>query len=225
MIPKAIYEFLVATLPAVVLYFVGWAYLYFFLGAFGINIAEIYLDTTTIFIYAFSPFQIAAKAYGIWVLLGIVGIAVLVWIVARFIPRGWKAAFKHARHKTSQSSIGIRIFLLIIAFVFLLLALLPILQWAAIRQKMQVWAGNGGYIVPLLHEEASKQTAPSQPSPWRESYMQCSDQQALLLIYSDEKAYYVLCKSNEDSNEGYVFEVRRDFGLSSVRFASAGGEQ
>lgn len=40
MIPKAIYEFLVATLPAVVLYFVGWAYLYFFLGAFGINIAE-----------------------------------------------------------------------------------------------------------------------------------------------------------------------------------------
>ena len=36
---KAIYEFLVATLPAVFLYFLGWAYLYFFLGAFGINIS------------------------------------------------------------------------------------------------------------------------------------------------------------------------------------------
>jgi len=64
------------------------------------------------------------------------------------------------------------------------------------------------------------------PSPQlRESYMQCSDQQALSLIFSDEKAYYLLCKSVENSDMGYVFEVRRGFGLSSVRFVSAGGHE
>jgi hypothetical protein len=37
---KSIIQFLIATLPAVFLYFVGWGYLYFFFGAFGINSAH-----------------------------------------------------------------------------------------------------------------------------------------------------------------------------------------
>ena len=58
---KTLYEFLIATLPAVVLYFVGWGYLFFLLGDFGINISEINFDTSTIFIYAFSPVYILAR--------------------------------------------------------------------------------------------------------------------------------------------------------------------
>ena len=185
---------------------------------------EIHFDTATIFIYAFSPLQITVQAHGLLVLLSIIGIAVLIVIAAKFLPRRGMSALQRTYRNVSQWSIGVKVFLLISAFVFLLLALVPILQSAATRQKMAVWGGKSEYAIPLLIEKSGSQTPPNQ-SPWRESYVQCSDQQALLLIYSDDKAYYLLCKSTENSNEGYVFEVRREFGLSSVRFASAGYEQ
>jgi hypothetical protein len=90
---------------------------------------------------------------------------------------------------------------------------------------MQVWTGKTEYAIPLLMEKSkSETTTPKQQSSWLESYVECSNAQALILIYSEEKAYYLLCKSNENSDEGWVFEVRRQFGLSSVRPASAGGE-
>jgi hypothetical protein len=107
-----------------------------------------------------------------------------------------------------------------------LLSLIPFLQWAAVQQKKQVWAGERSVSIVALLVEGSKPKTGSDPTPQlRESYMQCSDQQALLWIFSDEKAYYLLCKSVHNSNEGYVFEVRREFGLSSVRFVSAGEQQ
>jgi len=53
--------------------------------------------------------------------------------------------------------------------------------------------------------------------------MTCSDQEALRLIVSDGKVYYLLCKSAENEGEGYVFEVRHEGGLASVRFVSLTG--
>jgi hypothetical protein len=226
---KAIYEFLVATLPAVVLYFVGWAYLYFFLGDFGINIAEIHFDTPTIFIYSFSPVQIAARAYGLWAVLGIIGAAVLAWLLVRLAKRGWRVALAsllhRLRHEASQAPVGVRICSLIVVLVLFLLALVPFLRWAAAQEKMQLWTNNSEYVVALLGAGPKSTESPPPASPWLESYKQCSDAQALLLIYADDSAYYLLCKATASSSDGYVFEVRREFGLSSVRFTSAGGQQ
>jgi hypothetical protein len=222
---KSIIQFLIATLPAVFLYFVGWGYLYFFFGAFGINIAEIHLDTSTVFIYAFSPLQIVVKAYWPWVAPSIVIVVAVVLIITRLLPHKGKAATKQIyRWTRDKVPIGVTALLMIIGLLILFSALVPVVKWTAIQQKKQIWKGRTEIsIVPLLGEGSKVGTDPS--PQLRESYMQCSDQQALSLIFSDEKAYYLLCKSVENSDMGYVFEVRRGFGLSSVRFVSAGGHE
>lgn len=226
---KSIIQFVIATLPAVVLYFVGWGYLYFFFTAFGINIAEIHLDTSTVFIYAFSPLLIAAKAYRSWgasVTLFAVIVAVVLFIT-KLIPHKHKRATKQIyRWLRDKVPFGVKTALLIIGLLIVLSALVPVVEWAAIQKKKQVWAGERPVsIVAMLVEGSKPKTGTDTAPQLRESYVQCSEQQALLLIFSDEKAYYLLCKSVENSNEGYVFEVRREFGLSSVRFVSAGDQQ
>ena len=75
-------------------------------------------------------------------------------------------------------------------------------------------------MVPILANETLALDDPT--LSLRESYLKCSEKQALLLIYANEKVYYLLCKSVENDKEGYVFEVRRESGLSSVRFVSSG---
>ena len=83
---------------------------------------EIHFDTATIFIYAFSPLQITVQAHGLLVLLSIIGIAVLIVIAAKFLPRRGMSALQRTYRNVSQWSIGVKVFLLISAFVFLLLA-------------------------------------------------------------------------------------------------------
>jgi hypothetical protein len=244
---KTFYDFAAATLPALILYFVGWTYLYFFLGAFGINIAEIHFDAATIFIYAFSPLQIAVKTYGFYILSIAVGgvaiVALIIWLTGWISPRlklALEYYYRISRVKVSGASTWLKIFLLFVILVLFLLALVPVVKWAAILQKSQIWAGHAEYIVPLRLDELKSQAATesqaqvtdqksqSAPNPtlfWRDIYAHCVGQQALLLIYADDKAYYLLCKSVENSGEGNVFEVRREFGLTSVRFASSGDQQ
>jgi hypothetical protein len=48
---KVFFEIAIATIPAVVLYFIGWVYLNFYISAFGITVSELDLDIQTIFIY------------------------------------------------------------------------------------------------------------------------------------------------------------------------------
>jgi hypothetical protein len=68
---KAFTDFLIATVPAVVLYFTGWAY--FFLSTFGVNIAEIHMDTPTVFIYSAPPLYALLINYGLYVLAVAIG--------------------------------------------------------------------------------------------------------------------------------------------------------
>jgi hypothetical protein len=102
------------------------------------------------------------------------------------------------------------------------------LQSAAFQKKQEIWSGNANYVLPLLIGEAGRPASSNQDLlSWRDrfakSYVQCSDQEALRLVFSDDKVYYLLCKSTENANEGYVFEVRHEGGLTSVRFASLAG--
>ena len=222
---KSLIQFLIATVPAIVLYFIGWAYLYFYFSSFGINIAEIHLDTSTVFIYAFSPLAIVVKAYWPWIAPLTVIIVAVVLIITTLMPRKSRNEIKQIyRWVRDKVPIGVTTLLMIIGLLIFLSALVPVVKWAAIQQRKQVWAGERPVSMVVL-VEGSKPKAEADPAQVRESYMQCSDQQALLSIFSDDKAYYLLCKSVENSDVGYVFEVRREFGLSSVRFVSAGGQE
>ena len=153
---KAIYEFVVATLPLVVVYYVGWAYLYFYLNSFGINISELHFDTTTIFIYAFAPISIVLRAHWLIILLVIVGIVVLLAVIARFVPGGW-SSLKHSlrwlRGKFGSLPIEIQTLLLIAGLICFLLLLAPILKSSAQRRRDEVWAGRAEYVIPLVRGE------------------------------------------------------------------------
>jgi hypothetical protein len=229
---KAIVEFLIATLPAVFLYFVGWGYLYFYFDAFGINISEINLDTSTVLIYAFSPISIAAKSYRIWLgptIFAFAAAVVCFTALSKIMSRNARirARLVYRRLTTGTAlttKLAVAMLLLIVVFMFFI----PVLRWAAAQQRSRIWAGQAETIVPFLtektksEEKAGPRLLTDPMSQIRESYIQCSAQEALLLIFADDKAYYVLCRSVESSNEGIVFEVRRETGLMSARFAAAG---
>jgi hypothetical protein len=219
---KTLYEFLIATLPAVALYFVGWGYLYFLLGDFGINIGEINFDTSTIFIYAFSPVYILVRSHLLATLFVIACFVGLILVIGIFLSHYWQIFCRQLR----RLPIAVRVLGSAVVFIFILLALIPFLQWAAFREKIQIWNGGGEGLLPII-EESSMQQSTAKDFLWRneyiKSYLQCSDQGALRPIFADEKVYYLLCSSVTNGNEGYVFEVRREDGLKSVRFVSLTG--
>jgi hypothetical protein len=233
---KLVYEFVVATLPLVVVYYIGWAYLYFYLNLFGINISELHFDNATIFIYAFAPVSLALQGRW-WLGLPIIAaIAILLVGIRILFQRQWLLA----RTKLGNLSTTLQILLLVISLLCLLILLRPWLEWAAQQKKAQIWAGSGEPVIALITGEG-KAASPSAAtsgatasgavppqgtlSVWRDSYNECGAQEALSLIFSDEKAFYLLCKSTDDPSQGTVFEVRREFGLTSVRVASSGGRQ
>lgn len=223
---KLIYEFVVATLPLAVVYYVGWAYLYFYLNLFGINITELHFDSATIFIYAFAPVYLTLQGYWWLILLIVVAAVMMILSIRKLFHRQWLLV----RTKFGNLSTALQIFLLIIALLCVLVILAPWLQWAAKEKRAQVWEDRGEYAIGLASGER-KDSAAGAASPqsslalWQDSYKECSAEQALLLIFSDEKALYLLCKSVEDPNQGTVFEIRREFGLVSVRFVSSGGRR
>src|SRR5258707_392343 len=71
-----------ATIPAVLAYFIGWEYLYYYLGQFGVGIAELELGLETIFIYAVPPISWMIKSYWPFT-VGAIGLAA---IASRFCP-------------------------------------------------------------------------------------------------------------------------------------------
>src|SRR6266481_3594694 len=78
---KGLFELAIATLPAVLLYFFGWAFLHFYLKAFSIEVSELNLDLQTIFIYSVPPFRALMGFYGLyWLWAFIVALIVITWI-------------------------------------------------------------------------------------------------------------------------------------------------
>jgi hypothetical protein len=140
---KSLIQFLIATVPAIVLYFIGWAYLYFYFSSFGINIAEIHLDTSTVFIYAFSPLAIVVKAYWPWIAPLTVIIVAVVLIITTLMPRKSRNEIKQIyRWVRDKVPIGVTTLLMIIGLLIFLSALVPVVKWAAIQQRKQVWASE-----------------------------------------------------------------------------------
>jgi hypothetical protein len=52
---KSITDFVIVTTPGLLLYFLGWAYLSYYLFLFGVNPSELKLDPQTVFISSYVP--------------------------------------------------------------------------------------------------------------------------------------------------------------------------
>jgi hypothetical protein len=219
---KGILEFIIATIPAVILYFVGWSYLYFYLGSFGINISELKLDLQTIFIYSYSPVRILIYVLCLywWLLVVVIVLAtILFMVVRRLLPaeRIWHRVTTYV-----PASPIIRTLIVVIAVVIIApLVLVPWARWAATRAASRVWAGAAQQVVAVVSEkdfvDEKDQSASS-----LSNYRQCQNRAELGLIFSDDQAYYLLCRSLDDPNTGLVFEIRRGGRLASVRFTDRG---
>jgi hypothetical protein len=206
---KGLFELVIATIPTVLLYFVGWAYLYFYLRVFGIGISELDLDIQTIFIYAYPPIHYFGMSYWYWILLTIVAIL----LACRFAPHPAKmkfAAFYGGARATPPIAKGLGLFGILLVVAFLCV---PFVRSDAERAADRKWTSEGVRIEAIAKEPESKEK-----SGWYDNYRRCAGRRALDLIFSDKDAYYMLCTSSVDETSALVFEVRRDAGLASVRF-------
>jgi hypothetical protein len=52
-VSNAFVNFVIVTLPAILLYFLGWTYLYFYLSTFSIKISELKVDVDTVLVYGY----------------------------------------------------------------------------------------------------------------------------------------------------------------------------
>lgn len=208
----ALSELVVATVPAVILYYAGWVYLLFYLQAFGIAISELDLDTRTIFIYSVPPFRLFLLSFWRWLLFGIAIVVVTVGLARKFASQGTKirlAAYIHWVRRGSLIKRGLGIF----AGLLLLIALFhPIIRWSAAEAANRKWESEGIRIQAMITDSNQRER-----SAWDENYKLCGKRQALDLIFSDRESYYMLCISSHDKTTAIVYEVRRDVGLSSVR--------
>ena len=219
---KAIFEFVIATIPAVILFFGGWVYLNYFLAAFGISISELSIDMQTTLIYSFSPMSVLF--YGHWkellVLLGIVALIVFIdgWFgFATFRQVGRYASPLASMAMALPTVLQLAAILIGTMLVFLLI-ITPAIRWSAERVADRFWTSTGVRIDPIVKAEDAK----GRNSKWHSNLQGCADRRALELIYSDQSAYYVLCKSPAAPGIGIVFEIRRNGGLASIRYAERG---
>ena len=100
-------EIVIVTVPAVVAYYLGWAYLYYYMGAFGIGVSELDMGIETMFIYSMPAVILLAKSYG----TNVVGIAVVIVVLRWFMLRYFTSATEYIsrfRHYLVSSSWMIR---------------------------------------------------------------------------------------------------------------------
>jgi hypothetical protein len=194
---KIISELLLVTLPAVLIYFLGWAYLYFYLGAFGINVSELDLDIQTVLIYSFPAIRGLISSYWYLVLIAVLALVAIIWVLLRFnVPLIVEG---------------------LVVFAFLICTAVlsyPFIRSVAEGAAKQNWPAAGARISAMSKGPEGEGAIGRRFYAY---YMACSDRDGLNLIFADKESYYMLCSSTKQGTTGLVFEVRRDVGVVSVR--------
>lgn len=205
-VDSALAGVVVAVIPAALAYFVGWAYLHYYLLEFGIGISELELGVESIFVYAAPPVFWAVKSYW-WIPLALIlfgGLLCRYWKLPVTLFCRLRGLTKGA-HPTVE---GVASFLLLI---LLAMAMAPLIKHVAVERATVKWDRVGVRIQAAVGqpEEATTQFA---------DYKSCMERRALDLIFADKNAYYLLCISEINNATGAVYEVRRtDARLASVR--------
>lgn len=210
-------EVVLVTIPAALAYFIGWAYLHYYLAEFGIGISELDLGLETIFIYSAPPTVWVVRSHGwallIWIVFALVTV-VAISALWQNLPIWLTSPLKKAaRFYSTLSSIakGLVAFVLLMA---VLLLLSPLIKASAIARASEKWDRVGVLIQATVDE-------PEHASSQYRDYVTCSERKGLDLIFADRNGYFMLCLSEIDEASAAVFEVRRDDAtLASVRAVS-----
>jgi hypothetical protein len=218
---KAVFEIALATLPAVLLYFVGWAYLHFYLRAFRIDVSELDLDLQTILIYSFRPLKALMLLY----LAAVVVVILVVWILRSLIPT-WKEQTTRFYGRLIEAPALVHGLVLFTILALVAVASIPTIRSVAAEAANEKWTGAVDVRLPvqvLIKESESKESGTKESNEWLDNYKTCSStaRRGLDLIFADKGSYYLLCTSPDDSTQGIIFEIRRETGLASIRFVDS----
>ena len=247
---KSITDFVIVTTPGLLLYFLGWAYLSYYLFLFGVNPSELKLDPQTVFISSYVPlYRLVASTLALSILSGV---AFLVIVLALFTSV-FDSVFSKIVHKillwidrhtpwikyrpVSSLSPTWRTVYFTVLFFFLLIGflnivLIPIARWSARAAANERWSGSGEEIAIILPQDdkSGKIGQPSDSSQsnaisaeWIANFTSCQTRGALLSVFSDDSTHFLLCIALDDPQSGVVFEVTKEKGLISARNVSEGG--
>jgi hypothetical protein len=244
---ETLLQLVVVAAPAVMLYFTGWSYLYFYLDAFKVNMNELSFDVPAIFIYSYPPLHALWEFHG-WAVIIIVLVAVALALTARALwlhgpaPPPWVLSSRGGRSiRFLWEQLGaLPATAWTLALLLFLVFVLPfpirsLTAWAASHAANHVWDGQTVELDATLKKERdpdsvdkrgwlswlwshpSGDTADPQQVQLIASYWACMREGELGLIFSAETHYYLLCRAKLDQDTGNVFEVKGEQGLISIR--------
>ena len=149
---KILTELAVVTLPAVILYFFGWAYLHFYLDAFDINLSELDLDIQTIFVFSYPPLRALARSYWGWLLAVAFAVIIIAVCVRKLAPASWAQLSRFYSH-TRKASPVIKAFTLLTVLATAVVISVPLIRATAVQAAMRKWSSEGTRIEALLKEK------------------------------------------------------------------------
>jgi len=212
----ALSDIVLVTIPAVMTYLIGWAYLHYYLSAFGIEESELELDLETILVYAAPPLSaVFGDHWVLWVLF------IVVALIARaMIDRQRRKAAAAAAaagvpapvvHDTREPLVHGLVALALL--IVLVRAAVPYVKDLAQERARDRWERLAVRIQTVLKEGEPRSGA-------QKNYATCLEQGRLDLLFADRNRYFMLCRSTVDTSVGLIFEVARDeAALVSVREA------
>jgi hypothetical protein len=173
---KSLVDFIIVTIPGLLLYFLGWVYLSYYLSQFQINPSELKLDFSTIFTYSYIPIY---NTIGGGILLASLAVLVLVamlliiftnvsdiivakslhvwyWIWHLLTRRvKWLQYRPVSRFTSTCQTVYFTIIWLLVLMVFLNLALVRFARWTAAQAVNDRWNTPGQRVAVVLTESES----------------------------------------------------------------------
>jgi hypothetical protein len=223
---KTIFDFVIVTLPGLLLYFLGWAYLYYYLRYFGISPSEAKLDAQTVLIYSYVPFYDVVASH--WIITTVTCVLVIFLIFKKWsLPDGMSKFFMETSRPISTLSPIARIFSLTFIILLLLLLILsfiliPLAKRAAVDAELHQWTNGSQGLTAFLKKEDSSESNSSLAN-WTKNFDQCYERNELSPIFSNDTTFFLLCRAEIDKNSGVVFEISKEKGLLSARNVHTGG--
>lgn len=220
---KTISDFLIVTIPGVLLYFTGWAYLSSYLASFGIDPSELKLDTATILVYSYPPISdfITTNWHSVtthWfaAILIVLSVVTLIHlklnrILPSVLPQNVRKTYQYLR-PISQLSPSVRIvylasFFLIAALLMLSFILRPISYEVAAKRVQEVWSLKSTRISfntrledTAVETKTADEAKVGKPSP---------DQ--ILKQDAHPNGYQWITRADNCQNEGKIVSVFSDY--------------
>lgn len=242
---KTISDFLIVTIPGVLLYFMGWAYLYYYLQSFGIYPSELKLDTMTVLIYSYTPISDFISTHWVVVVLWITVVLTIIHLkfnwrepLVALMPRLPKVVgnlSKYYRPAVDLSPFVRTVyfsFVCLIGIIFVLyFVLVPISHWTAERKVKEAWSPKSSATIrvnlqqrnaaaedKMVESSFNGNATEGDDQPGSSLVSQeksCQDTESLIRIFSDDSTLFTLCV--DKYHIGRVFELRKEKGVISAR--------